>query len=155
MIKTKDSLLVKRASTKKHIVSAKSLANLRPAKKGEVRNPKGISGPYKGGSRIAWQLKQFMQYQCPEEIKKRLKEKFPDLNVKEMMSGEAIWLGTIVDAIYGDEAAREFVAQRTEGKVPQVIKYDDSEEPSKYTDEEMAVMADALDKIRGDGHGTR
>ena len=137
-------------------VTAKQLANLRPPwKKGEIANPRGITGPIpKGTTVIAHQLKHFMALQCPERIKKKLSLMFPNVSFNELTSGEAIWLGTIVDAQSGDPNAREFVAQRTEGKVPQTIRYEEDIEPPKYTNDELAAMADALDKVRGNPDGS-
>lgn len=123
-------------------------------KKGQCGRPAGVV-PYQNikgrGSLIAHQLKHFMALQCPEDIKRKLKRKFPDINFDNLTSGEAIWLGTVAEAQMSGGTAREFIAERTEGRVPQVVKYQEDEEPPKYTDEELAAMADALDKVRGGG----
>ena len=77
----------------------KRLANLRPAKKGEIRNPNGRP---KKQFCIPDILTQILEQPCPEDKKRTYLE--------------AICLKAIEQAVKGDKDARIWVADRREGK---------------------------------------
>lgn len=100
----------------------KNNPGLIPAKKGEVRNPwggRGKDGLGGGGYRtIGIILKALATAPCRDP-------KFVAKYGKNVPYSEAIALTTLDAAVRADHYAREFFADRTEGKVVQKLKLED------------------------------
>lgn len=94
----------------------KGLDNLVKWKPGQSGNPKGR--PPLGKS-IPDMLRRFGEWQCPDSLVKKMQTLFPD--AKELTVQEAVYLRVYTEALQGESWAVQFIADRTEGKVPQGI----------------------------------
>lgn len=95
------------------MVTEKQLANLRPAQKGEVRNPFGKPKGVRSAKII---LRELLQTETD----------FTDESgTRKILTEEAIWLRTIADAIKGDAKARRDIYDRLEGKPVAHVEFDD------------------------------
>lgn len=81
-----------------------------------------------------------------------LKAKFKDIG--KVTNLDAVIRMVYIYALKGQSWAVQFIAERTEGKVPDEIKHDFQSENPRYTDEELARMADALDSDHTDIDGS-
>ena len=89
-------------------MNEKSLKNMIPAKKGEIRNPNGRP---KGSVNSKTVLLRFL------ELRKTIKNPFADDNEEEFSVMELINLKQIANALDGDIHAYREIMDRTEGKV--------------------------------------
>jgi hypothetical protein len=155
--------LVKDATTKSKLTSGKlkSPKNLRKKMTPEQRlanlgakrvtfekgNTYSVgNGRPKGSTSIAMTLKRLMKYAPPPKMLKELKEKYPHLcHAEDIDIGTAIWLRALDQSIEGNDTARAFVADRTEGKVKDVLQVEETPADT-LTDEQKAKLADALDQ---------
>jgi len=94
----------------------KGWANLKPAKKGEVRNPKGRP---KKDKCIPDILRMVGEEELPEKLLEQVKKFYPDK--KKMSHIEAIQRLVYIHAIKGEGWAFNYIADRTEGKPKQSI----------------------------------
>lgn len=97
-------------------MNPKSLANLKPAKKGEVRNPAGRKPKAKT---IPDVLRRLGKEKIPTKIADEMIKMFPDASNMTMF--EAIMRMTYLQAFKGQAWALQFIAERTEGKITQPI----------------------------------
>jgi len=128
----------------------------RGAKKGtcpippEKRFQKGVSGNPggrpKGVVSISSLLVRLQKQVVPAEAILGLREVFPDFEIVEGMSvQEAIMSRVCLEAIRGDANAREFIAERTEGRVPATFHMGGLIKPkTPLTDGMRAEMAEKL-----------
>lgn len=87
-------------------------------KPGQSGNPSGCP---KGIRRIKDLLNHFGSYKCPKETIAEVRKRFPGVNQLDLQ--EAVMLKTYAAALDGEAWALEFVAERTEGKVPQGLQH--------------------------------
>jgi hypothetical protein len=107
-------------------VHPNSLANLRPAKPGEIRNPKGAGTSPRSIHRILKIIGERRLVDNPL-IPQSLKEKFG--KEKKLDNLTAVMELVYFYAIKGESWAVQFIAERTEGKVTEKIQI---EEPTTY-----------------------
>jgi len=116
------------------MIKKKSLKNLKPVKRGEIRNPAGR--PPKA--------------RCIPDILKLIGDEIDSRS--GLPNIEALMRIVYKKALRGIPWAVSFVAERTEGRVAQYIGLAKSQKPESYlTDEQKAKVADMLD---GDPDGT-
>ena len=97
----------------------KSLANLRPAKKGEVRNPQGINRKRPFSDRYFAIAEEVM----PEKLRKAFnKEAGSEILKPGATWGDADAYGQFLQAAKGNVNAAREVADRVEGKPPQRLE---------------------------------
>ncbi len=131
-------------------VSKKSIANLRPAKKGEIRNPKGAGAHKK-------KLPTHLQELCIEDLKEVgkliLKQDVPALNAiirEKKASVLKVWTATIaIKAIQkGDYGAWNALLDRFIGKVPtRIVDKDGGNLALSSLQPQVVVMLPPKDKI--------
>jgi hypothetical protein len=94
--------------------------NLKPIKPGEVRNPNGRP---KGSTSIKSKLQKLLaNYRPPKNVYLELKKKYPQIaKYEDCTIDDAIWARVIDQALNGNENARDFVAERTEGRVVEKV----------------------------------
>ncbi len=95
----------------------KGWANLRPAKKGEVRNPHGRP---KKELHIPDLLNKIGDEPCPESLMVGLKKIYPNLG--EINHREALQRVAYYYALRGQPWAIQYIADRTDGKPKQTIE---------------------------------
>jgi hypothetical protein len=101
-------------------------------------------GPPTKIEKIQMVLNRLGGYIAPAEVQKQMSVLFP--HVKNMTMHEAIIARAYMDALRkGDHYARDFIAERMEGKIAQVVKLGEVEkERTPLTDAECAAAAKAL-----------
>ncbi len=109
-------------------VNKKSVKNLIPAKKGEVRNPTGING-----IKIKPIFEKYLALKCGEEH---------ELTGEELTCYQKAAFQVIKNAMDGDLAAFKEIVDRTEGKPNQSIAVTSTEK------DELATMTTAQLKKR-------
>jgi hypothetical protein len=118
-----------------------SLKNLRPAKKGEVRNPNGRPPKVKS-------IPDILQKVGKEKIESHrllshIANYFPGI-AKDLTFQEAVLRLVYAYAIEGAPWAVQYIAERTEGKVPQTLTViDDIEEREKFRE----LSIETLEKL--------
>ncbi len=122
-------------------INPKSLENLKPAKKGEIRNPAGRPPKVKTISDI---LGKIGGEKMPPKIVKNAQDLFPDAANMTML--EATLRMCYVHALKGNAWAIQFIAERTEGKITQPIDVSpfselDPEFLNQLTIEELRALA--------------
>jgi hypothetical protein len=132
--------LVARKTRKQHWKSPETKAKQRAAlargqaKKGEIRNPYGRPS----GQSISEALRSIGKMECTiPAIRKKFGEGLTYHQVIAMQAEHA--------AATNDRYARDFIADRTEGRVPQTI-ITDPEKKDPLTDEEKAHLLDLLER---------
>lgn len=131
--------------------NSKQLANLKPATKGEVRNPKGRG---KGNLNASTVIKKWLS--AGEKVKNPLTQKMEVLTQTDLIT-----LGQLVKARKGDTAAFNALLDRAYGKPKQVLDMDLTSEGesivpptekaidlSKLSKEELRTLAALQKKIR-------
>jgi hypothetical protein len=143
------------ASKKKPKVSAKSLANLKPVKPGEVRNPLGINR----GRTYSGFYEEVAKKPLPEKIRLKLNRKLG----KNFLQKGTNWaeanafarhLGAIEDSGYLDSKE---VREATEGKAPQRVELTGAggkdlipdRSLDQLTDEELKAKKAMLEAVLG------
>jgi hypothetical protein len=86
--------------------------------KGQSGNPGGAK---KGVQRIKALLDHYAVIGCPAEDMKAIRSRFPGVNQLTLQG--AVMLKTYAAALDGEDWALEFLAERTEGKVPQGLQH--------------------------------
>lgn len=87
---------------------------MRPCKKGETHNPYGRPPTAKCIPDI---LRKIGEQPAPNVLANFIKEQFPFLE-GELNNRQVMLYQVYLDAEKGDKDAREFIAERTEGKIP-------------------------------------
>lgn len=122
--------------------------NLKPAKKGEVRNPNGRPKGSKNRATIARQILG-MSATMPKEVFDRIKKIYP--SVADTMTVEEVATLTLITRaiMNGDHRAYKAVMDSAYGQPKQVIETDDitnkQKDPSEMTDEELDAELSRLD----------
>jgi len=88
-------------------------------KPGESGNPRGR--PKGSGRGIKDCLRRFGEWQCPEALLDKMAALFPRAKRDKLTVAEAVYLRVYVEALQGESWAVQFIAERTEGKVPQQV----------------------------------
>lgn len=89
-------------------------------KKGQSGNPGGKPKGLKSYKTI---IEQIGLMPAPKEMVDKLREVFPQLEKKPINMKEAASLKAYVDALKGDDKARDFIANREEGNAKQTIEH--------------------------------
>ena len=84
--------------------------------KGQSGNPNGRPPV---GKCIPDLLRRFGEWQCPESLCKKMQVSFP--NAKNLTVQEAVYLRVYTEALHGESWAVQFIADRTEGKIAQIL----------------------------------
>jgi hypothetical protein len=120
----------------KHTPMLGVLKNLKPVEPGEIRNPKGRP---KAEHCIADILDSLSVMPLPFEMRVKLQKIMPKELLEKCTMRQALLYRTYFDGLaFGDKAAREFIADRMEGKVSQPISINDME--SSNTDDLMKLL---------------
>jgi hypothetical protein len=121
----------------KHTPMTGTLRNLRPVEPGEIRNPKGKP---KKEFCIADILDAQSKMPLPYEMRIKLQKIMPEELLKNCTIRQAMLYRTYFDAAaFGDSRAREFIADRLEGKVSQPFSIGEME--SSNTDDLMKLLS--------------
>jgi len=121
--------------------------NLIPYKPGQCGNPKGRPV---GSTSIASTLKRLMKYRPYKMTYLALKKKYPQIDKYEDIDlFTSIMLRAVDQADNGDMAARAFIAERTEGKVKDVVQVEQQNtaadiDLSVFTPEQLEKIASAM-----------
>ena len=116
-----------------------------PEKRFQKGDPRiNTKGPPTHIERIQTILNRLGGYIAPADVQKKMSVLFP--KVRNMTMHEAFIARAYVDAVTkGDHFARDFIGERTEGKIAQVVKLGEVEkERTPLTDAECAAAAKAL-----------
>ncbi len=128
---------VVRYSRVKHTPMTGNLRNLYPAEPGEIRNPKGRP---KAEHCIADIIDSYNKMQLPFEMRVKLQKIMPKELLENCTIRQALIYRTLFDGLtFGDAKARDFWADRSEGKVSQPFSLGDME--SSNTDDLMKLLA--------------
>ncbi len=112
----------------------------------------GVSGNPKGRPRKIYHIPDLLirigkEKISQPELLEQVKQQFPE--IKEITYQEAVLRMVYLYAIQGKGWAVEYIAERTEGKVPQLINViDDQEDRDKFrelTSEDLYNLANAVD----------
>jgi len=87
-------------------------------KKGVCPNPNGRP---KGLRSIRSILEEYGALEAPAEFIAKIREKFPSAKYKRLTLHDAVYLRCFMAAMSGENWAMQFIAERTEGKVPQKL----------------------------------
>ena len=114
---------------------ARSLLNLRPpVRKGEVLNPHGRP---KKEICIPDMLREMGDRPVPPALLASLRKKYGAAHDPKTMR-EAVLLATYAEAVEGDTYARQFIAERTEGKVTEKLEVEEVA-PARVVFEEIRL----------------
>ena len=108
---------------------------------GKSGNP---GGRPKGIKNIRELIEKYGMLEAPESILAKIREQFPKLGKKTTLH-DAVIIRTYLDALSGDDRARDFIAERTEGKVKQQIEADIRERATIFNVKSEA-QRDAIEK---------
>jgi len=101
----------------------RNTSGLKPCKPGETHNPHGRPV---GSTSIKSKLKRLLaHYRPPKDVYNELKKTYPQIaKYEDCTIDDAIMARVLDQALRGDDRARDFVADRTEGKVATTMKID-------------------------------
>jgi hypothetical protein len=102
------------------------MSGLKPCKPGETHNPNGRPV---GSTSIKTKLKRLLaSYRPPKDVYNEMKKKYPQIaKYEDCTIDDAIWVRVLDQAQRGNESAREFVADRTEGKVKETLRIEEDD----------------------------
>jgi hypothetical protein len=121
----------------KHTPMTGNLKHLRPVEPGEIRNP---AGRPKAEHCIADILDSYSKMPLPFEMRVKMQKIMPKELLEKCTMRQAMLYRTMFDAMcFGDKTAREFIADRMEGKVTQPMSIEGME--SSNTDDLMKLLA--------------
>lgn len=127
-------------------------AKIKPFEKGHAPLPGG--GRRVGSTSIKSKLKKLLaNYRPPKDVYNELKKKYPQIaKYEDCTIDDAIWARVLDQAQRGNENARDFVADRTEGKVKDTLRLEEENNVTtvfNFDGVSLDKLEDALRTIKG------